>query len=463
MGIKPYNYSIRKDSNRVAQGWASTAPKEVTKTYVVQEREVSYRFTLHQHPYLGNLTQRLLHGGVAGLQAADTDYQGRAARPDSVLFEIGAVPVALPPGTRLALVQDTTVTAGGAPFDLAAGMSVTLAAAGPTPVQAHALPPVGGAPPAVPRLRGRLLGGLDQVPARGETLPLAAGRQALVQGNTLVKLNAATQVRLADGSVVNLKVNTPLALADGATITLPNAIDVTVVRARRLPKLYAPALTAYAPTALVERPYPVRDLDFTLERRVRGLQLGAVLPRAAHDRDPPEQERALRRGAALVPLPVRPDRRQRRAHARALLEGAAVPDDRRQEDRGDPGQPGHRTRTRTLRDRDRSSSIDAWKDAPFRPHVDRPLPPAGVHVQDGDGLPGQPDRLGRFAVPPGHRRDHRRGDDALRAGRATSWARGRRPCRRRARCARRPTPTCARTWSSSATCCARWRPTCRST
>ena len=41
----------------------------------------------------------------------------------------------------------------------------------------------------------------------------------------------------------------------------------------------------------------------------------------------------------------------------------------------------------------------------------RPLPPAGLHVQDGDGLPGQPDRLGRLAVPAGHRRDHRRGDE----------------------------------------------------
>lgn len=41
---------------------------------VTQNRDVSYRIYLHQHPYVKNLTQSLLSGGVSGLQGADTDY-----------------------------------------------------------------------------------------------------------------------------------------------------------------------------------------------------------------------------------------------------------------------------------------------------------------------------------------------------------------------------------------------------
>ena len=42
-----------------------------TKYFVIQEREVSYRFYPHFHPYVGQLTQRLLRKGTPGLQAAD--------------------------------------------------------------------------------------------------------------------------------------------------------------------------------------------------------------------------------------------------------------------------------------------------------------------------------------------------------------------------------------------------------
>ncbi len=41
---------------------------------VTQNRDISYRIYLHQHPYVQNLTQHLLRGGVNGLQDADTDY-----------------------------------------------------------------------------------------------------------------------------------------------------------------------------------------------------------------------------------------------------------------------------------------------------------------------------------------------------------------------------------------------------
>ncbi|MBE0466281.1 MAG: insecticidal toxin protein [Candidatus Desulforudis sp.] len=46
----------------------------LTKYLIIQEREVSYHFYLHQHPYVQQLVQRLLRKGTAELQAADTEY-----------------------------------------------------------------------------------------------------------------------------------------------------------------------------------------------------------------------------------------------------------------------------------------------------------------------------------------------------------------------------------------------------
>jgi hypothetical protein len=46
---------------------------------VTLERDVSYRFYSHFHPYVGELVRRLLQRSVSGLQAADTEY---VRRPD---------------------------------------------------------------------------------------------------------------------------------------------------------------------------------------------------------------------------------------------------------------------------------------------------------------------------------------------------------------------------------------------
>jgi len=45
-----------------------------SKSIIIQDRKTRYRFYLHQHPYTKELVKRLLRGGSAGLQAADTDY-----------------------------------------------------------------------------------------------------------------------------------------------------------------------------------------------------------------------------------------------------------------------------------------------------------------------------------------------------------------------------------------------------
>lgn len=53
----------------------TTTETRETRHFTIQEREVSYRFHLHQHPYIQQLINRLLQKSVSGLQAADTDYE----------------------------------------------------------------------------------------------------------------------------------------------------------------------------------------------------------------------------------------------------------------------------------------------------------------------------------------------------------------------------------------------------
>jgi hypothetical protein len=69
----------------------TTVETRETKHVVIQEREVSYRFLLHQHPFVPQLTRRLIEHSVSGLQSADTDY---VKKPDGT-------PEMLPDGKTL--------------------------------------------------------------------------------------------------------------------------------------------------------------------------------------------------------------------------------------------------------------------------------------------------------------------------------------------------------------------------
>ena len=110
--------------------------------------------------------------------------------------------------------------------------------------------------------------------------------------------------RLLEGSVTDLQA------AD--TDYVPGA---TLPDGTPKPVLWKEFFAGYAPDPVV-RARPVKRPRLHARRRVLRLQLGAVLPRPADDRDPPEQEPAVRGGAAVVPLHLRPDRRQRRRRRR---------------------------------------------------------------------------------------------------------------------------------------------------
>src|SRR5215216_4105223 len=81
---------------------------KTTKYLIVQERDVSYRFHPHFHPYVGRLMQELLREGTPGLQAADTLYvPGGASLPASVDLALSrGAEVSLPAGARIAMLTD---------------------------------------------------------------------------------------------------------------------------------------------------------------------------------------------------------------------------------------------------------------------------------------------------------------------------------------------------------------------
>lgn len=57
-----------------------------TRHYFRRNRELSYNFFLHQHPYVQTMMQRLLRQGTAGLQALDTEFLVRVELAGKLAF-----------------------------------------------------------------------------------------------------------------------------------------------------------------------------------------------------------------------------------------------------------------------------------------------------------------------------------------------------------------------------------------
>ena len=175
-----------------------------TKYFIIQEREVSYRFYLHQHPYVQQLVQRLLRKGTSGLQAADTEYS-----------------------TRVKLTNATAAKDAN-------GRSVQLAV--------------------------------------GSILHLSDGATVTLDGG-VIRFVGSKVLKLLDESPIAPAANTPVTLpgqaagrrSSGDLVTLDAAAAAALVDGVPLPVLYADIFTPtrYNPSALVQRPYPVKDLDFT--------------------------------------------------------------------------------------------------------------------------------------------------------------------------------------------------------
>jgi hypothetical protein len=226
-----------------------------TKYFVVQERELAYRFYLHQHPYVQSLTQRLVRKGTRGLQAADTEYAaGEISLPYGVDVELGGgIQASLPVAARIGLLGDVTATGdGGVLVNIAKGTELRLATSAGVGV-------AGGTSLTI-------VESVQPTPYPRGTLTLATATQAAVLGDTAIHFGNATQVRVPDGTSASIPAGTTVVLAAGTEIGLPGGIELRVLRRRMRPvsDLYADFFeSVYKPTDLVRKPYPAKDLDFS--------------------------------------------------------------------------------------------------------------------------------------------------------------------------------------------------------
>jgi hypothetical protein len=283
----------------------------VPQPYIGMQRELRFNFSPHFHPYVAELIQRLIDGSVAGLQAVDTEF---------------GTPVTLSAPAPARTADDRTVT-------LAAGETVRL--------------PDGARLTVAPGTSLRLSG--DRFVRSGDG-SIAAAPSA----STPATVAARTRVLRDTGDRVILEGDTRVALAGGQPrLTLHEALLTAA---------------AYGPSSgLVNTPYPVKELDFapgsayavynwelffhvplTLAIHLSRNQRFAEAQRWFHyifdptgDRDGSTPEsfwkvKAFQQAAVV----------QREEMMVNLATGEDV----------------------TLRDAT-VASIQAWRDAPFRPHV----------------------------------------------------------------------------------------------
>ncbi len=216
---------------------------------VTQTRTLRYRFYPHFHPYVRALGKRLIEGSVAGLQSADTDYVQKnsdrtfATLPDSfqIALPIGLV-VDLPkpgePGQleTVTLPGSITVTLNTAQVTLADGNMATLP--------------------------GNVIAREQE---RGVRLALDGSVSADLPIGTEVTLAAALAVTLPEAILITGEDGKLRRLTESAEVSLPAGTPIKLLGGKLRPTLYQDIFsdTLYAPTDLVQHPYPVRDLDFT--------------------------------------------------------------------------------------------------------------------------------------------------------------------------------------------------------
>ena len=216
---------------------------------VTQTRALRYRFYPHFHSYVRELAKRLIEKSVAGLQAADTDYEQNSDGAFRTLpFSFRA---ALPAGLALKLPRP------GKPGE----------------TEAITLP-----------------GSVAVTLPDGAKIKLDDGNEAELPGSVIAHdSQRGLRVVRGDGKTADLDIGAVVSLSTAAEVTLPEAIIITGEdgKLRRLtepniveapagtivkllggkprPTLFREIFTEaqYAPTDLVQQPYPVRDLDFS--------------------------------------------------------------------------------------------------------------------------------------------------------------------------------------------------------
>ncbi|SFE35501.1 hypothetical protein [Nitrosomonas sp. Nm166] len=335
-----------------------TIESKGTKYILIQEREVNYRFHLHQHPYIQQLMQRLLSKSIAGLQAADTEYEtDGTSLPGSIRIAVNSnINLMIPASSRITLLENVQATSGGASIELTAGMETRLTSAVRATVSDG--------------LKVTLVDGI-KTPSADTPTPFIppANSRVIVSDNTKITLSAVTRLTFHDGLQVTVPAGTPMNLAGGTQLTLPANTQATLLSSRPRPVLFTDFFdAAYSPDAtLVQQPYPVKDLDFTSSGAYAtyNWELFFHVP---------------------ITIAIHLSKNQRFAEAQRWFHYIFDPTD--DSDGPTPERfwkvrPFHTTDVKKIEEilvnlvtnadpdlrNETIHSIEAWKDAPFRPHV----------------------------------------------------------------------------------------------
>ncbi|SFK89266.1 hypothetical protein SAMN05216302_101961 [Nitrosomonas aestuarii] len=327
------------------------------KKETVRERQLNYRFYLHQHPYVQQLMQRLLTEGTEELQAVDTKYKtDGTSLPGSIKIEVNSsTNLLIPANSRITLLESIQATSGGVSIELTAGMEAKLTNA------VRATAPDG--------LKMTLVDGIKLPSVDTKFIP-PVGSKAIVSNHTKVILNAATQqLTLYNGMQVTVPLGTQVILASGTLFTLPANTEATLLSSRPCPVLFSDFFDAAyrANTTLVQRPYPVKDLDFTSSGAyaIYNWELFFHVP---------------------ITIAIHLSKNQRFAEAQRWFHYIFDPTDDSDgltPERFWKVRPFHTTDVRKIEEilvnlvtnddpdlrNETIYSIGAWKDAPFRPHV----------------------------------------------------------------------------------------------
>jgi hypothetical protein len=225
-----------------------------------KERSLNYLFSPHFHPYVAanrafipgmqlSLIQRLRDGGLPELEDSDTLYlpqpnppAGQPLQPLTVIP--GSTRATLSAGISAVRPSDGTVLnlSAGTPLTLPDGTAVTVPAS--TPV----LHTDGSTSNLAADTSFPLPG---QIPISSSSGIQITGTDIIVPDFTAVKLtNGASFAVLSD---------------DGSQLNLPNGTAISIRSGLPQPFFYEDIFDSihYNPTASVQHPYPVKNLDFT--------------------------------------------------------------------------------------------------------------------------------------------------------------------------------------------------------
>ena len=319
---------------------------------VTQTRTLRYRFYPHFHPYVRELAKRLIEKSVAGLQDADTEY-----------------------------VQNSDGTFQTLPLSFQVALPVGLALHIPRPGKPNETEAI------------TLPGSVTVMLPDGVKIKLADGNEATLPGSVIAHgTQHGTRVLRDDGKTVDLDNSTTVSLSAVARVILPEAIFITgedgnlrrlteptsvdvpvgtnvqILGGKPLPTLFREIFkTQFALSEFVQQPYPVRDLDFSSSGAysVYNWELFYHIPLAV---------------AIHLSKNQRYEDSQRWFH---FIFDPTDDSDGATPERFWKVKPFQYTEVKQIQDilvnlssgadsllrQDTINSINAWKDAPFRPHL----------------------------------------------------------------------------------------------